>query len=137
MFRGGSHYFEGAGHGEGLVRGMRIVPTKHHLIHNDLKAFNTYLASQVRYSDNLLRRRSASRLSWRDRLRTTPMMMLAAPAYSYLFKGGVFSGKAGLGYAVDRLIAEAIMYRQYVAHQKQVRSLSVSRIEDSCAPHAD
>jgi len=42
-------------------------------------------------------------------------MMLAAPVFSYFFRGGVFSGKTGSGYAMDRLIAEAIMYRQHVA----------------------
>ena len=115
MFRGGAHYFEAAGHGEVLVRGTRAVVTTHRLIHNDLKSFEAYLASQLRYSENLARRRSARELNWRDHLRTTPLMMLAAPVFSYFFRGGVFSGKTGLGYAIDRLIAEAIMYRQYVA----------------------
>lgn len=115
MFRGGAHYFEAVGHGEALTAGTRTVVTKNQLIHNDLKPFEAYLASQLRYSDSLVRRRSVCKLSWRDRLRTTPLMMLAAPALSYFFKGGVFSGKTGLGYALDRLIAEAIMYRQHVA----------------------
>jgi len=115
IFRGGAHYFEPSGHGEALVRGTRVVITKQPLIHNDLKPFETYLASQLRYSDNLIRRRSVRKLSWRDRLRMTPLMMLAVPAFSYFLRGGVFSGKAGLGYAIDRLIAEAIMYRQHVA----------------------
>ena len=115
MFRGGAHYFEAVGHGEALARATRVVITEHPLIHNDLKPFDAYLLSQLRYSDNLVRRRSVRRLTWRDRLRTTPVMILAAPVFSYFFKGGVFSGKAGLGYAMDRLIAEAIMYRQHVA----------------------
>ena len=115
IFRGGAHYFEPSGHGEALVRGTRVVITKQPLIHNDLKPFETYLASQLRYSDNLIRRRSVRKLSWRDRLRMTPLMMLAVPAFSYFLRGGVFSGKAGLGYAIDRLLAEAIMYRQHVA----------------------
>jgi glycosyltransferase involved in cell wall biosynthesis len=115
MFRGGAHYFEAAGHGEALARCTRVVVTSNQLIHNDLKPFEAYLASQLRYSDNLARRRSLRNLSWRDRLRTTPLMMLAVPAFSYFFRGGVFSGKASLGYAMDRLIAEAIMYRQHIA----------------------
>ena len=119
MFRGGAHYFEAAGHGEVLVRGARTAITEHELIHNDLKSFEAYLASQLRYSNNLVRRRSVHKLTWRDRLRMTPLMLLAAPLFSYLFKGGVFSGKTGLGYALDRLIAEAIMYRQHVASNLQ------------------
>src|SRR5229473_6359195 len=115
MFRGGAHYFEAAGHGEIIVRGTRAVVTKYPLVHNDLKPFAAYLASQLRYSDDLLCRKSVCKPSWRDRLRTTPLMMLVSPAFSYFFRGGVFSGKIGLGYALDRLIAETIMYRQHVA----------------------
>lgn len=115
LFRGGSHYFEARGHGEDLISGTRAVVTRHELIHNDRKPFQVYLSSQVRYAENLSRRRSAGKLSWRDRLRTTPLMVFASPVLSYLFRGGIFSGTAGLGYALDRLIAEAIMYRQHVA----------------------
>ena len=53
-------------------------------------------------------------------------MILAAPAFSYFFKGGVFSGKTGLGYAMDRLIAEAIMYRQHVAASHALADEGVS-----------
>jgi glycosyltransferase involved in cell wall biosynthesis len=120
MFRGGAHYFEAAGHGEVLVPGTRTAITEHELIHNDLKSFEAYLASQVRYSNNLVRRRSVRKLTWRDRLRATPLMLLAVPLFSYLFKGGIFSGKTGLGYALDRLIAETIMYRQNLASTLEV-----------------
>jgi glycosyltransferase involved in cell wall biosynthesis len=115
MFRGGAHYFEAVGHGEAMVPGARTAITQHQLIHNDLKPFQAYLASQLRYSDNLACRRSVRKLTWRDRLRTTPLMLLAAPAFSYFLKGGIFSGKVGMGYALDRLIAETIMYRQNLA----------------------
>jgi len=130
MFRGGAHYFEAVGHGEALDRGTRIVVTKNQLVHNDLKPFEAYLASQLRYSDNLVRRRSVRKFSWRDRLRTTPIMMLAAPVFSYFFKGGVFSGRTGLGYAMDRLIAEAILYRQHVAssHAPADEGLRMNRV---------
>jgi len=137
MFRGGAHYFEAAGHGEVLVPGTRSAMTGHHLIHNDLKPFDTYLASQLRYSDNLVRRRSIRKLSWRDRLRMTPLMLLAVPLFSYLFKGGVFSGKIGLGYALDRLIAEAIMYRQGIAYRNESRKGNLAVVANSCAPRAD
>jgi glycosyltransferase involved in cell wall biosynthesis len=138
MFRGGAHYFEAAGHAEVLLPGARAFVAEHHIIHNDLKPFGAYLASQMRYSNNLVHRRSMRKLSWRDRLRTTPLMMLAAPLFSYFFKGGVFSGRAGLGYALDRLIAEAIMFRQHVA--SHVQELEDSFGRSSCtsldtAPH--
>lgn len=127
MFRGGAHYFEAVGHGEAVVPGARTVATKNRLIHNDLKQFDAYLASQLRYSDNLVGRRSVRKLSWRDRLRTTPVMMLASPFLSYFFRGGLFSGRIGLGYALDRLIAEAIMYRQHVASSLEAAEDSFRR----------
>jgi glycosyltransferase involved in cell wall biosynthesis len=112
MFRGGSHYFEALGHGEVLLKGVRSVLTNERLIHNDQKSFEAFLDTQVRYSKNLVRRRLGHAISWRDRLRSTPLFMIGAPFFSLLVKGGILSGKVGLGYAVDRLLAEAIMYRQ-------------------------
>jgi glycosyltransferase involved in cell wall biosynthesis len=138
MFRGGVQYFEAAGHGEVLVPGVRTAVTEHHLIHNDLKPFEAYLASQLRYSDNLVRRRSARKLSWRDRLRTTPIMMLASPLFSYFFRGGIFSGLHGIGYAIDRLVAEAIMYRQHIAYRSESRKGNLpATVSNSFAPHTD
>jgi glycosyltransferase involved in cell wall biosynthesis len=138
MFRGGAHYFEAAGHGEVLVPGTRTAITEHDLIHNDLKSFEAYLVSQLRYSNNLVRRRSVGKLTWRDRLRMTPLMLLAVPLFSYVFKGGIFSGTAGLGYAMDRLIAEAMMYRQHIAYGNQSRKGNLPEtLANSCAPHAE
>lgn len=136
MFRGGAHYFEPAGHGEVLVSAARTVVTEHQLIHNDLKSFEAYLASQLRYSDNLVRRGSIRKLTWRDRLRKTPLMLLATPLFSYFFKGGVFSGKTGLGYALDRLIAETIMYRQHIASDPESAENSF-RVRDSTSIDAN
>jgi glycosyltransferase involved in cell wall biosynthesis len=131
LFRGGAHYFGPLGHGEGLIPGTKVVVTRHALVHNDLKPFEAYLASQVRYAQNLLCRRALGKLSWRDRLRTTPFMMLVSPAVSYLLRGGIFAGKTGLGYALDRLIAEAIMYRQHIAAENVpvAKSLAI-RVSD-------
>ena len=118
MFRGGAHYFVAVGHGEALIRGTRTGVTQYPLVHNDLKPFEAYLLAQLRYSDNLESRGIYRKHSWRDRLRKTPFMMLAVPAFSYFFRGGIFAGKIGLGYALDRFIAETIMYRQHIASSK-------------------
>jgi hypothetical protein len=40
-------------------------------------------------------------------------MMLVTPAYSLLVKGGIFS-RSGWLYAIDRLIAEALMFRRSI-----------------------
>jgi hypothetical protein len=117
MFRGGKHYFEAIGHGEQLRDWVKVAVTKNKLVHNDLKSFEAYLDTQCRYCTNWLNRSAAGQAALRDRLRKTPLMMLAAPLYSFVMKLGFLSGKAGVGYAMDRMIAEAIKYRQFVAVQ--------------------
>jgi len=114
MFRGGFHYFEASGHGEVLLGDVRWVLTDERLVHNDQKSFEAFLNTQIRYSKNLARRRLGQKISWRDSLRSTPLFMIGVPLFSLFVKGGILSGKAGLGYALDRLLAEGIMYRQFL-----------------------
>jgi hypothetical protein len=115
MFRGGKHYFQAVGHGEELRSWVKTGQTANRLIHNDLKSFESYLDTQCRYTNNWLSRLAAGQASFRDHLRTTPLMMFIAPLFSYVCKGGCVSGRAGLGYALDRLLAETIKYRQCLA----------------------
>ena len=112
VFRTGRAYFESIGHGECLVTGIKLVSTKSVLIHNDLKDYFRYLESQVRYAEKLADLASKGHLTWRDRLRVkTPLLIAIAPLYSLFVRGGVFSREGWL-YAIDRLIAEAIMYHR-------------------------
>jgi glycosyltransferase involved in cell wall biosynthesis len=116
LFRGGQHYFKDRGHGEALLPDVRTAVTRQELIHDDRKPYAAYLSSQDRYSLNLLERAEQGQMGWADRARlSTPLLIFAVPAVSYLIKGGIFAGRAGLGYALDRLIAEAIMHRQALA----------------------
>lgn len=111
VFRSGKTYFESVGHGERLVSGFRVAHTKSELIHNDLKPYVSYLNTQVRYADNFTQRAKYNQLTWRDKIRlNTPLLILITPLYSLIIKGGIFSKKGWL-YAIDRLIAESIMYR--------------------------
>lgn len=113
VFEVGKPLFVSVGHGEALDRGVRVARTRAKLRHDDRKSYGAYLQSQVRYSRNLVARRAEGQVSGRDRLRmSTPILMLAVPFVSYVLKGGFLSGKAGIIYALDRLIAEAIMYRR-------------------------
>ena len=58
-------------------------------------------------------RKEAGELSGRDRIRVRwPLLVFAVPFVSYVLKGGFLDGRAGAIYALDRLIAEAIMYRR-------------------------
>ena len=113
LFATGGAYFENVGHGERLRQGLRVRRATHKLRHDDRKDYADYLQSQARYSRNLVVRKEAGELSGRDRIRVRwPLLVFAVPFVSYVLKGGFLDGKAGAIYALDRLIAEAIMYRR-------------------------
>jgi glycosyltransferase involved in cell wall biosynthesis len=117
LFLGGKQYFTATGHGEKLLPAVKLARTQNYLGHDDRKPFDEFLRSQVRYSSSLIRRASQGQLTFRDRIRLRSGILVAAvPLLSYVFKGGWLSGRAGLGYALDRLIAEAVMYRQALAN---------------------
>jgi glycosyltransferase involved in cell wall biosynthesis len=119
LFRGGKHYFAAAGHGEKLLPQVRLARTHNYLDHDDRKPYEEFLRSQARYASNLLRRAAHGHLTVRDRIRLSYGILIAAvPFISLVIRGGWLSGRAGLGYALDRLIAEAIMYRQALAHSQ-------------------
>lgn len=122
VFKVGREYFVPAGHGEALMDDCVITQTKTKLIHDDRKVYSDYLSSQYRYAQGLIMRAKNNFLTWRDRLRlNTPIMIFFTPFFSYFIKLGVFSGKAGIVYALDRLIAEAVMFRQSLAEQLKNR----------------
>ena len=113
LFATGRPYFENVGHGERLRDGVRVQRARHKLRHDDRKDYADYLQSQARYSRNLVVRKAAGELSGRDRIRVKwPLLIFAVPFVSYFLKGGFLDGRAGAIYALDRLIAEAIMYRR-------------------------
>jgi hypothetical protein len=131
-FRGGHEYFQASGHGERLRPHVNVAVAKAPLIHDDRKPYDAYLASQARYAKSLIERARSESLSFRDRLRlSTPSLVLGVPLYSYLVRGGFVDGRAGLLYALDRLISEAIMLREGVAsrlkpHPKPPREVVVA-----------
>lgn len=113
VFKRGRSYFHPMGHGERLVDEVAVAQTKNSLIHDDRKDFNVYLASQARYAQALVDRARSGSINFKDRMRlSTPIMLLLAPAVTYLLKLGFLSGRAGIVYALDRLIAEAVAFRQ-------------------------
>ena len=123
VFKVGREYFVPAGHGEALMDDCVISQTKTKLIHDDRKVYSDYLSSQYRYAQGLIMRTKNNSLTWRDKLRmNTPIMVFITPFVSYVIKLGFLSGKAALVYALDRLIAEAVMFRQSLAEQLKKRS---------------
>lgn len=113
-FRTGKPLFESVGHGERLMAGISSAITKNTVPHNDLKPYAAYLATQARYAENFINRASEQQLTWRDKLRLkTPLLIFITPLYSLIVKGGIFS-RVGWLYAIDRLIAEAVMFRRSI-----------------------
>lgn len=119
-FKTGAPLFVSTGHAEKLADNVRVFDLKAHLIHDDRKNYSSFLQSQVRYADKLVSRFQQGAVSGRDRLRVrTPLLIAIVPFVSYVLKGGFLAGRAGVLYALDRLIAEAIMYRRSVAMRLQ------------------
>jgi glycosyltransferase involved in cell wall biosynthesis len=112
VFRGGRSLFEPAGHGEHLVPDARIVQTSAKLIHDDRKPLEAVLANQWRYAKDTVRRSRSGKVTRKDRIRMkSPLMLFVTPLYALIIKRGLFDGRQGIIYAIDRLIAEALTYR--------------------------
>jgi len=121
VFRPGRALFVEAGHAEAPIADARIGNLIHPLVHDDRKPYTSFLTSQVRYAQKLVERYRSGAVRPRDRLRvTTPLLILLTPIYSLLLKLGFRSGRVGLLYAMDRMIAEAVMYRAGLASRIDV-----------------
>lgn len=112
----GKALFTRTGHAERLMDGVGVLQLQNALQHDDRKPYSSFLQSQARYANKLVERYCAGKVSARDRLRIrTPLLAIAVPFVSFIVKRGLFSGQAGLLYALDRMIAELVMFRQGVA----------------------
>jgi glycosyltransferase involved in cell wall biosynthesis len=120
--RTGRALFVSTGHAEKLAEGVGVHDLSNPLAHDDRKDYAAFLQSQKRYADKLVARYEEGAVSGRDRLRVrTPLLIAIVPLVSYVLKGGFLAGRAGTLYALDRLIAEAIMYRRSVATRLEAR----------------
>lgn len=116
VFKTGKALFVSTGHAEKLIDGACVERLKNKLIHDDRKSYSSYLQSQFRYSKNLIDRYREGNVSGRDKIRVRwPFLILAVPFFSLVVRRGFMDGRAGVVYALDRLIAEAVMYRQALA----------------------
>lgn len=128
LFRSGKAYFVPRGHGEALTPGLRVHTTRSRLVHNDLKPYEAYLLSQVRYGRNLAARSAAGQASMKDRLRSSsPLLALVYPLVSLVLRGGLLAGRLGLMYALDRAIAVLVQYRVVLASTCQGRNQPLQR----------
>lgn len=82
-------------------------------LHDDRKSLSHWLGAQDRYmrleAENISRK-SWSQLGFADKVRTFPLVApFAVFANCYILKLGVLDGKAGLYYALQRMLAEALL----------------------------
>lgn len=119
VFRGGVAHYTASGHGERLLAGHGAhVTVNARLIHDDRKGFEAFVHSQLRYAKNLIDRAERGEVTFKDKVYLySPLILLLQPLHSYVVRRGFMAGKAGLIYALDRVIAAAIVLRQALARQ--------------------
>ncbi len=116
LFPTGQPWFVQSGHAERVRDDVPVHQFHHSIAHDDRKPFASFLAGQARYSQNFVDRLATGEVTSRDRFRARwPLMIFAVPLVSFLARFGLLDGRAGRIYALDKLIAEAIMHRQALA----------------------
>jgi glycosyltransferase involved in cell wall biosynthesis len=113
LFRREGASFAQDGHAHRLIPVGRVQPLHHLVSHDDRKPFSAWLAAQDRYARlecELLRNARWADVKWADRIRK--LVVVApwfVPLYCLTLRRGLLDGRAGLLYAVQRGIAEAIL----------------------------
>lgn len=107
----GSYYQDGHTHRLKLDGTAR--PLLQPFLHDDRKSLSHWLSAQDRYmrleAENISRK-SWSQLGLADKVRTFPLIApFAVFANCYFLKLGILDGKAGLYYALQRMLAEALL----------------------------
>ncbi|MCX7898632.1 MAG: glycosyltransferase family 2 protein [Methylocystis sp.] len=113
LFRRLKGRYEQDGHTQRLRIEGAIGRLEEPLLHDDRKTLSHWLSAQDRYmrleSEYILRRKW-SELNFGDKLRRfPPLAPLAIFVHCYFFKFGILDGRAGLYYALQRLLAEALL----------------------------
>lgn len=110
LFRRGAVEVFDEGHTERWrVRG-RVARLRGRIVHDDRKSVESWVGAQARYMGRELAHLKSARPGLKRWLRRAPPLMpLAVFAYCLFGKGLIFGGRAGLAYALQRLIAESIL----------------------------
>lgn len=113
LFRHGRGRFVQEGHTQRLVVDGQVSRLGNPIFHDDRKSLPRWLANQERYASleaHRLQNAMPADLDWVDRVRRTGSVAPALVAAHCLFvKGGILDGRAGLHYALERVVAEALL----------------------------
>lgn len=117
--REGASYVQD-GHTQRATHAGNTLDLNRPILHDDRKPLSAWLAAQDRYAGlecDLLLSTPWSSLGWRDRLRrmvvVTPWLV---PLYCLTVGKGVFDGRAGIYYALQRGIAESVLALKLLEH---------------------
>lgn len=101
------------GHTQRLILPGEVEDLNVPVRHEDGKSFKTWLGNQARYAELEARKLLGSpskELNFSDRLRTWRIIApISVFFYCLIYRGGILDGRAGLYYAFQRLLAEAML----------------------------
>lgn len=113
LYRKDRAVYRNEGHGHRVGVDGEVLPLAGIIYHDDRKPLARWLDAQLRYArdeaDHLLDPGYRPH-GWPDRLRRMAWPMpIAALLYALFVKGGIFAGRAGWQYALQRAVAEALI----------------------------
>lgn len=136
LYRCGLAHYVQDGHTQRAVVEGELANLCQPILHDDRKPLARWLQSQDRYAElecHFLLGKPWLELRWRDRLRrlivVTPWLV---PLYCLTVGSGLVDGKAGLYYALQRGIAEAILSLHLLQAQwrrREARRTSTGKLE--------
>ncbi len=110
--REGAGYIQD-GHTQRITLVGTVLPLVGKIIHDDRKPLSRWLVSQSNYAAQeaeLIQTQPWSKLRWSNRIRKFVVISpLLAPLFYWFFRRGIFDGLHGLIYALQRMVAEAII----------------------------
>jgi hypothetical protein len=113
LYRREQASYEQDGHTQRVRVTGSVLPLRGRVSHDDRKSFSAWLAAQDRYARlecSALRAAPWAALGWGDRVRRLVVVApWLVPLYCLTIGRGLFDGRAGLFYAMQRAIAEAIL----------------------------
>lgn len=122
LFRKEKGRFVQDGHTHRLTIEGSIGKLNAPILHDDRKPLAHWLQAQDRYmrlEAEKISKESWYRLSWRNRLRRAPPLApIAVFLYCFFVKGGARDGRAGLYYALQRMLAEALLGLHLLEREK-------------------
>ena len=110
LLRRGRFSVRAQGHTEAWDVEGPVGVLKNRVIHDDWKSIEDGILAQVRYMKRERAHLTLTKRGIRDWLRMhPPLMPITVFLYCFFFKGLIFSGKAGVLYALQRTLAETIL----------------------------